>query len=126
MSQSIQTLYHLFCLDIFFITQFCFDENLPFILTFVPHYCDCMQHILKTISKSRHLHLSISIDTAKFYISLTKVFWKNKIFITNRTLVLNYLALCYNYSFLYGLFFIHPDASIGVIEKRLFEYLELK
>ena len=45
----------------------------------------------------------------------------------NTTLVLNYLvpvSLCYNYSFFYDLFFIHPEASVGVLEKRLFEFLE--
>ena len=39
---------------------------------------------------------------------------------TNATLVLNYLApvsLCYNFSFLYYILFIHPGASIGVLEK---------
>ena len=39
---------------------------------------------------------------------------------TNTTYVLIYLAplsLFYNYSFLYDLLFIHPEASIGVAEK---------
>ena len=43
---------------------------------------------------------------------------------TNTTLVLNYLgpvSLCYNYSFLCDILFIHPDASIGALEKSLFE-----
>ena len=46
---------------------------------------------------------------------------------TNITLVLIYLAqasLCYNFSFLYDPFIIHPEASIGVLEKRLFEFLD--
>ena len=45
---------------------------------------------------------------------------------TNAALVLIYLVpvlVCYNYSFLYP-FFIHPEAFIGVLEKRLFELLE--
>ena len=46
---------------------------------------------------------------------------------TNATLVLNYLvagSLCYNHPFLYNHFFIHPEASIDVLEKRLLKFLE--
>ena len=46
---------------------------------------------------------------------------------TSATLVLNYLAPvspCCNYPFLYDLFFIHPEASIGALGKRLFDFLE--
>ena len=46
---------------------------------------------------------------------------------TNTTLVLNYLvagSLCYNHPFFYNHFFIHPEASIGVLEKRLLKFLE--
>ena len=45
----------------------------------------------------------------------------------NTTLVFIYLAavsLCYNNSFLHALLFIHPEISIGIVEKRLFEFLE--
>ena len=45
----------------------------------------------------------------------------------NTTHMLNYLApvsLCYNYSFLYDLLFIHPEASIGIVKERFLEYLE--
>ena len=38
---------------------------------------------------------------------------------TNTTLASHY----FNYSFLYDTFF-HPEASIGILEKRLFEFLE--
>ena len=44
---------------------------------------------------------------------------------TNTFLVLNYLApvsFRYNYLFLYYLFFIYLEASIGVLEKRLFQF----
>ena len=84
-----------------------------------------MQHILKAICKSRHWHLSISIDTAKFYFSLTKIFWKNETIMTNTILVLNYLAsvsLCYTH--FSQNFFIHSAASNGVSEKKLYEFLE--
>ena len=37
-----------------------------------------MQPILKAIWISWHWHLGISIDTGKFYFSLTKFFWKIK------------------------------------------------
>ena len=57
----------------FSLTQFCFDEYLSFLLTFVPYYCDpFLSHILKVTWNSRHWHLGISIDTGKFYFSLTK------------------------------------------------------
>ena len=52
---------------------------------------------------------------------------KIKIFLSNTALVLIYLApisLCCNYSFFYNLFFIHPRVFIGVLEKRLIEFLE--
>ena len=78
-----------------------------------------MQHILKTIWKSRHWYFSINIDTAKT--KKTKILIKQK-FLTNTILVLIYLtpvSLFYNYSFLYDLFFIHPEASIGVLEKKV-------
>ena len=55
-----------------------------------------LRYILKAIWKFRHWYLSISIDTAK-------LFWKDKTFMTNTTLVLIYLApvsFCYSYSFL--------------------------
>ena len=71
-------------LDVFFLTQFCFDEYLSYILT-------CRQ-ILTAIWKSKHWHFSISIYTAKFYFSLPKNVWKNKIFMTKTTLVLNHLT----------------------------------
>ena len=50
-----------------------------------------------------------------------------KTFLSNATLVLIYLApisLCCNYSFFYNLFFIHPRAFIGVLEKMVLEFLE--
>ena len=53
--------------------------------------------------RPKSLRFSISVNTAKFYFSLTKMFWKNKAFMTNTTLVFNYLtsvSLCYNYPFL--------------------------
>ena len=86
-----------------------------------------MRHIFRAIWKSRHWHFSINIDTAKFNFSFTTFFWKNKTFITINTLVLIYLtpvSLCNNYAFLYYLFFFHPETSIGVLEKRLFEFLD--
>ena len=46
---------------------------------------------------------------------------------TNKTLVLIYLAavsLCYSYSFIYYLLSIHPEATVGVLEKILLEFLE--
>ena len=46
---------------------------------------------------------------------------------TITTLILNYLArvsFCYKYSFSMLPFFIHPEASIDVLLKRLFEFLE--
>ena len=71
----------------------------------------CMWHILKVIWKLRHWHLSISTDTAKLYLSLAKIFWKDKTFMINATLVLSYLApiLWYNYSFLSDFFYPSRD-----------------
>ena len=46
---------------------------------------------------------------------------------TITTLVVIYLApmsLCYNNSFIYDLLFIHPEANMAVVEKRLFEFLK--
>lgn len=66
-----------------------------------------MWHILKTIGKSQLWNLGISTDTAKF---------------TNVTFVLIYLvpvSITYNYSYLYDLLFIRPEASIGVVEQRV-------
>ena len=75
------------------------------------------------------IDILVSASTAKFYFSLTRIFFEKikHLYMTNTTLVLNYLApvsLCHNYSFLCYLFFTHPEASIGVLEKRLFEFLE--
>ena len=45
---------------------------------------------------------------------------------TNATLALIYLApvsLCNNYSFIYDLLFIHPEATTSLVEKRLLEFL---
>ena len=45
---------------------------------------------------------------------------------TNATLVLIYLApvsLCNNYSFIYDLLFIYPEATTSLVEKRLLEFL---
>ena len=59
----------------FSLTQFCLDEFCFMSLDF----CNTllwlrMWHILvKTVWKSRHWHLGISIDTAKFYVFLTKL-----------------------------------------------------
>ena len=102
----------------FFSKSICFNEYQSFILTFVPYYCDCLW-------KYMHWHVNISFNTAKFNFSLTVLFLKNKIFMTNTFLVLNYLApvsFRYNYLFLYYLFFIYLEASIGVLEKRLFQF----
>ena len=72
-----------------------------------------MQHILKAIWKSRHWHLSVSIETAKFYFSLTNFFWKKKHLWTMQILCLiiwYQVSLCYN-PFLYSVFF-HAFRSI--------------
>ena len=132
-SQSLQTLHALYIL-IFFSNSISFWWISVVYLNFCATLLWLlMRHILKAIWKSRQyqyqhliIHLSISIDTAKLSFSLTNFFWKNKTFTNDTAFVLNYLAIvsvCYNYSFLYDLFFIHPEASIGVLEKRLFELL---
>ena len=104
----------------FSLTQFCLDEFCFISLDF----CNtllwlCMWHILvKTVWKSWHWCLGISIDTAKFYVFLTKLrgrkqkhFWLIQI-------------LC---SFIWHQWhvpsIISPGVSIGGLVKR-FEFLE--
>ena len=44
---------------------------------------------------------------------------------TNKTIAYIYLeptSLCHNYSFLSGLLFIHPEAFIGIVEKKLLNF----
>ena len=50
-------------------------------------------------------------------------FKKNKIWPTQLLSSFAPVSLCYNYSFLYDLLFIHPNASISFVENRLFECL---
>ena len=58
----------------FSLTKFCLNViSFNFCVTLLLH-----QHILKAIWKFRYWHLSISIDTAKFYFSLRRIFWKRK------------------------------------------------
>ena len=87
-------------------------------LNFFSHYFNYL-YILKAILKSPHRHISIS--------TLASLCLKNENVIANIKLVLIYLAtasFCYNYLFLYDLFLNHQKASISVLEKMLFGFLE--
>ena len=88
-------------------------------------------HILKAIWNSMHWHLSISVNSkilncSYFFIVYKYFFWKNKTFIHDQSqscaqlfgTSINLLQLIISLLSL----FIHPEASIGVLGKRLFEY----
>ena len=95
-------------------------------LTFVIHHCDCLCDTFQRPFGNLSIDMLVSASTLQnFIFPLQKLF--AKIFLTNITLVLNYLtsvSLWYDYSFLYDLFFIHPEASIGILEESLFEFSE--
>ena len=115
----------------FFTEMFFSDSNLFGKISVISfNFCAILlrlfvQYILKTIWKYWHWQFGISINTAKFYFSLTKTFRKIKHYQCNYCVI--YLApvsLCYKFSFIYDLLFIHPEATIGALEKVLFEFLE--
>ena len=62
-------------LDIFSLTQFCFDEYLIYFNFCVILLNLFIRHILNTIYKSMHWHFCISVRTANFYFSLIKIFF---------------------------------------------------
>ena len=87
-------------LDDFYLTQFCFDEYLSFILTFVPHYF--VAHYDVPL-------LNISINSQVLFFPYKNFIERIKhLHMTITTLVLKYLAplsFCYNYYFFYIIFF---------------------
>ena len=90
-------------------------------------------HIFFECHKS-HYQDSISngIDIANFLFFSYNFFLKKKQNIRIQYtliffLLFNYsasISLSYNYSFLYNFLFIHSEVSIGILDKRMFEFLE--
>ena len=72
--------------------------------------------------KSPHRYISISFDIGidiakKFGFAFRIYFLKIEYLCSFLCLVLASVRFCYKYLFLYDFLFIHPKASIGVLEK---------
>ena len=77
-----------------------------------------IRHILKATGKSRHWHVSISIGTAKFHFSMTNFFEKT-IHLWPIQLLCSIIWHQYHFTAI-----THLLIFIGVLGKKLFEFLE--
>ena len=65
-------------LDVFSITQFNFGNYLSFLLTFVPHHCDCLFDTFKRPFGNLGIHILVSASTLQKFIFPLQSFLKKQ------------------------------------------------
>ena len=112
-------------LDVFSLSQFCFDGYLSFILAFLPHYCDSLSDTSERPFGNISIYMSASASTLQHFIFLLQNYLKKIKHLWPIQILCSIIWYQYHFTITLLSFFIPPEASINILEKRLSECLEL-